>query len=345
MNQDFLNAQSVQLFIEENASLRSALELTSDAQVNVDFVARGEYNVNFAFDHPATGERLLFRINLGSQMHLDDQIGYEAAALDILRPSGRTPRVLYVDGSGAFHGCGVLVEQWLSGRPLDYGKDMDEAARILADIHAVKVPASCGLVRPDDPMRALVDECDTMFKVYRDWSYAEPSVIKRVGALRAQAVKSFTEKDASAARTENECLHIVNTELNSRNFLVNDGNPGYLVDWEKPIIGEVEQDLAHFLAPTTTFWKTDTVLDRARMDDFLDAYIHAVDERFDASCVHERVRLYMAATCLRGITWSAMAYAQHESNVRSVADAYTLGKVRAYLTTEFLNVVEDLCLV
>ena len=55
---------------------------------------------------------------------------------------------------------------------------------------------------------------------------------------------------------------MVNTELNSGNFLINEGARSYLVDWEKPLLSEAAQDLAHFLAPTTTFWKTDTILDR-----------------------------------------------------------------------------------
>ena len=38
----------------------------------------------------------------------------------------------------------------------------------------------------------------------------------------------------------------------------NSKEDSYIIDWEKALIGECEQDLAHFLAPTTTFWKTDT---------------------------------------------------------------------------------------
>ena len=34
----------------------------------------GEYNVNYSFRHPETGQRLVLRLNTGSQMHLEHQI-------------------------------------------------------------------------------------------------------------------------------------------------------------------------------------------------------------------------------------------------------------------------------
>lgn len=43
------------------------------------------------------------------------------------------------------------------------------------------------------------------------------------------------------------------------------------------------QDLGHFLAPTTTFWKTDVILDQDRIDAFLDTYIEKVNGRFDTT--------------------------------------------------------------
>ena len=58
----------------------------------------------------------------------------------------------------------------------------------------------------------------------------------------------------------------INTELNSGNFLMNGaGKDNYLVDWEKPLYGDPVQDLGHFLAPTTTFWKTDLILTEEEM--------------------------------------------------------------------------------
>lgn len=42
------------------------------------------------------------------------------------------------------------------------------------------------------------------------------------------------------------------------NFIIGENkNNSYIIDWEKALIGECEQDLAHFWAPTTNILKTD----------------------------------------------------------------------------------------
>ena len=93
----------------------------------------------------------------------------------------------------------------------------------------------------------------------------------------------------------------INTELNSTNFLINgDGRKDYLIDWEKPLCGEPAQDLGHFLAPTTTFWKTDVILDETQMRAFVQKYTEAVNGRFDVDGLWERVSVYMTSACLRG---------------------------------------------
>lgn len=54
---------------------------------------------------------------------------------------------------------------------------------------------------------------------------------------------------------------MLNTEAVSDHFLIPEDAPddGHMVDWEKPVVGEVAQDVAYFLAPTTTIWSTDFV--------------------------------------------------------------------------------------
>ena len=56
---------------------RQALQLPEKIEEEYQLLAQGEYNRNYLFTHPATGQKLLFRVNYGSQMHLEDQIGYE----------------------------------------------------------------------------------------------------------------------------------------------------------------------------------------------------------------------------------------------------------------------------
>ena len=83
----------------KNKEYREALGLPKEKTENYELLAQGEYNINYAFTHPVTGKKLLLRVNCGSQMHLEHQIEYEAHALRLMEGSGRTPKVLYVDGS------------------------------------------------------------------------------------------------------------------------------------------------------------------------------------------------------------------------------------------------------
>ena len=93
---------------------RSALGLPAAVTEEYRLLAQGEYNRNFRFRHPVTGKDLLLRVNCGSQMHLEHQIEYESHALELLAPSGRTPQVLYTDGSKRYTDHGVSVMEYLS---------------------------------------------------------------------------------------------------------------------------------------------------------------------------------------------------------------------------------------
>ena len=133
---------------------------------------------------------------------------------------------------------------------------------------------------------------------------------------------------------------IVNTELNSTNFLINDSGMSYLCDWEKPVISEPAQDLGHFLAPTTTFWKTDCILGPDEISSFIDAYIASVAGRFDVSGLKERVLTYIMITCLRGLTWCSMAYVEYKNPDKLIRNESTEKKLDAYLSDDFLTKIE-----
>jgi len=85
--------------------------------VQVSFLAQGEYNINFLVEDGST--RYVFRVNTGSQLQLDNQIRYEYNALKSLERSGATPKVYYVDDSKSFFDYGILIMEYLEGRPLD----------------------------------------------------------------------------------------------------------------------------------------------------------------------------------------------------------------------------------
>ena len=308
----------------------SSLGIPSGTELEFSLLGQGEYNINYVFTHPVTDKKLVLRINRGSQMHLNDQIGYEFSALQNLTPSGRTPKPLLCSPEHA-----LLVMQWLPGSALDYRRDMKTAARILADIHSVPVPENCHLIRPQAPAQAIYEECLQMVQHYFDWEEADPQVVSLLQDLICEIGTLPLEEPSDAP------VCMVNTELNSGNFLICEDGAGYLVDWEKPLLSEPAQDLGHFLAPTTTFWKTDVILTPEEVRQFAADYVEAIADRMDCSTLSKRLPLYFTVTCLRGVTWCAMAYREYCQPGRELRNEDTFRKLKAYLHPAFLQNLLD----
>lgn len=315
---------------------REALHLPEKVSEDYVLLAQGEYNMNYIFTHPVSKEKLLLRVNCGSQMHLEHQIEYEYHALQLLQPSGRTPKVYYVDGSKELLDHGILVMEYLPGEVLDYRRDIPRAARCLADIHSVEINSDAELICPENPLRAILEECEEMVKVYMESPLGSDKTKKHIRKMLDDGWKKL---ENIAIQEVYHCC--INTELNSTNFLIDlDGGRDYLIDWEKPLYGDPAQDLGHFLAPTTTFWKTDVILKPHEMEAFVEEYIRAVGGRFPVDGLKERVYTYIPITCLRGVTWCAMAWVQYQDPDKLIFNESTFRKLEEYLSEEFLGELE-----
>lgn len=338
-----------------NHEYRSALGLPPDIVETYTLLAQGEYNVNYQFAHPVSGRKLVLRVNTGSQMHLDRQIEYEAHALSLLTESGRTPAVYFVDGSKKHIGYGVLVMEYLPGRYPVYENedDMRAVMECMADIHSVAIRPdeiiygepfgedcvprdTLRLIAPESSLGSIIDECGLMVSKYMSSSLGDENVKKRLSLLldRGQEMLDNMTEDTSCRR----CC--INTELNSTNFLVDKKGFARLVDWEKPLYGDPAQDLGHLLAPTTTFWKTDTVLNQEEIDRLIDEYIEAVSGRYDTKGIKERTKAFISITCLRGLTWCAMAWIEYQDPDKLIANESTRKKLDDYLSDRFLSDIE-----
>ena len=315
---------------------RKALGLPGEVTEQYRLLAQGEYNRNYLFTHPVTGKKLLLRVNCGSQMHLENQIQYEYDTLKLLENSGRTPRAYYADGSLKKLPHGVLVMEFLPGHELNYRTELSYAAGCLADIHSVPVGDDTHLLRPEDPLRAVLEECEAMVKVYMD---APGEDAKKKDMLRRLLDMGWERLLKSGKKADYACC--INTGLNSTNFLIGGEQGGnFLIDWEKPLYGEPAQDLGHFLAPTTTFWKTDVILGEEETAEFIRQYEKQVSGRFDTEGIRERTYTYIPITCLRGATWCAMAWVEYQRPDRLLFNQSTFEKLKAYLSWDFLNYVE-----
>ena len=317
MNDSLVALQTrVQRYIERRDWSR--VPVMAERRFAVRPLAQGEYNRNFLLD---SGDlNLVLRINVGSQIARDDQILYEFKALQLMQRSGVTPIPYFVDPECAEFPRGLSIMQFLPGRPLDYTTDLDQAAALLARVHQVPVTERDNhLIREDAPLDLIYRECEGLLQAYFDSDLADPDIRAFLAEVRdwarqARAREHFFQADPWPC--------IVNTEVNSGNFIVNpDRQSIHLVDWEMPRWGDPSQDLCHFCSPLTTLWKTTyrmTLQDKAH---FMQAYAARMTDRHLRDTLCERVRLRDPFVHLRGISWSAMGWVAYQTDFGGIRNA------------------------
>jgi aminoglycoside phosphotransferase (APT) family kinase protein len=301
-------------------------------------LAQGEYNLNYRIT--AGDLELVFRINVGTQIQREDQIVYEYQALGLLEGSGVTPRPYFVDDSRRFFDTGVLIMEFLPGEPLDYRRDTAAAAALFARIHQTAGPAADNhLIRETAPLSLIWEECAGLLQRYFESEQADAAIRDYLKELLrwADATRSgerYYQADPWPC--------IVNTEVNSGNFIVNRSRGTiHLVDWEMPRWGDPSQDLAHFCSPLTTLWKTDYRMDRQDRRDFLDVYCRNIRDRHLRDTLMERIRLREPFVSLRGISWSAMGWSAYQSDYAGVKNRDTWAKLNQYMDLDFIRGLFD----
>ncbi len=306
-------SSSVLAYIAKNGWLPGA--------VRCSFLAAGEYNENYRVS--SGRNEYVFRINHGTQLGLANQIEYEFMVLETVYPSGVTPRPYRCSLDGADLGKGVLLMEYISGRQLQYGDDLGTAARIFARIHAQ--PANPRLIVQKDPLSALAAE--SLALIQRQSSRQYENVRSMLLDYR-ETIMDLAGKAPTLYGDEPLCL--VNTEVNSGNFLINPDR-SCLVDWEKAVLSCRYQDLAHFLVPTTTLWKSDCRLDDRQKNDFLSSYREALGSDIPLAELEEKTRIMERAILLRALSWCYMAYHEYVGGRRVLRSDSTFQKIVSYL--------------
>jgi aminoglycoside phosphotransferase (APT) family kinase protein len=293
---------------------------------SVSFLAAGEYNENYLIE--AADGRYVFRINRGSQLGLDRQIAYEFQVLKNLESSGVTPRPFYCEAEPGSPGKGVLLMEFIPGAPLDYRRDLDKAAEIFARVHALGTGE--GLIVQGDPVRDIAAESHGLLNRYPDHPMREKK--DRLLSYHRE-VLDLANRTGGLFAEENLC--IVNTEVNSNNFIV-DGERASLVDWEKAVVSYRYQDLGHFLVPTTTLWKSDYTFDGESRERFLRSYHRVsgiVDRGFhiDFDDLSLRTSILEKTILLRALSWCFMAYYEYTMQPRELKNEDTFRRMESYL--------------
>ena len=318
--------------------LRKLASTASEPRIGVDFtltpLARGEYNLNYLVTDGS--RKLVFRLNMGTQINRKDQVSYEYKALKLLENSGVTPRPYFVDDSRSHIDRGVLLMEYLPGEPLDYLRDSAAAARTLARIHQVEINGEQNhLIVENEPLGLILRECEGLLEVYLTSELADPDIRTYLAELLEWA--------RTQAATEEYFLQdpwhvIVNTEVNSGNFIVNrNRRTVHLVDWEMPRWGDPSSDLCHFLSPLTTLWKTSFRFSPSQEQLFLDEYKRHFALKSQQNSLEQRLRLKMPFVLLRGISWSAMGWVAYRQNTAAIRNEDTQIKLDQYMNLDFIR--------
>ena len=293
-----------------------------EGPMSVAFLAAGEYNANYLIK----GEKdfSVLRINHGSQLGLgQNQIAYEFKVLQALIASGVTPRPIACHPHPEPLGGGALLMTFLPGKPLVYQRDLNRAAHIFARIHMVPVPD--GLVVQADPMMDIARESEGLFNRFPDHPLE-----KERNQIRAYHDTVLELADQTRTLFSGEDLCLVNTEVNSGNFIVSDAG-AYLVDWEKAVASYRYQDLGHFMAPTTTLWKSDTILTPGEKKGFLAAYHQKACPGMDMDELILKTRVMEKTILLRALSWCFMAWYEYTQTDRPLQNPDTFAKINQFL--------------
>ena len=309
-----------------------------DRNFTVSPLAQGEYNLNFLIS--CASLQLVFRVNIGTQINRDDQVLYEYGALELLAQSGVTPRPHFVDDTRQEFDRGILIMEYLPGEPMDYSRDLGDAAGLFATIHQIDVPDEQNhLIREDAPLTLIYEECAGLLRQYFDSDLAQPEIRDYLMDLINWAAAARSQE---TYYLQDPWHCIVNTEVNSGNFIVNRQQQTiHLVDWEMPRWGDPSQDLCHFCSPLTTLWKTNWRMAPAEKRRFLKSYSRHLRDRHLRDTLIDRVRLRDPFVYLRGISWSAMGWVAYQTRFAGMKNPDTWAKLQQYMNLEFIRSLFD----
>ncbi len=317
------------------------LMLRADWEIDdVQFCAAGEYNSNYLLT--TKNKPLLLRINRGSQRddpHDPRQIVYEYRVLSYLADSNYTPRPLAVfcpvdgfESNSLFRNIddfryatdcfpsGFMVMEYIAGSPFHYASSYRDAATSLARIHQYSQNIGADLDRQDDPISSLLSKGEQYLRMYPDHPKTE--------------LQTYVQNKIDGL--SNRSMHyppcdmcIVNTELNSANIIAG-AERCIIVDWEKAVYSFPYQDLAHFLVPTTTLWKTDFRFSPEEEEDFCRSY-HQSNPIGSLNELKEGIKSFKSAVLIRALSWCYAAWYEHVQGLRLLQDEQTLRTIEMYL--------------
>jgi hypothetical protein len=103
------------------------------------------------------------------------------------------------------------------------------------------------------------------------------------------------------------------------------------VDWEKAVISFRYQDLAHFIIPTTTLWKSDFRFTPDQRIHFLKLYYNLILPGVSFEALEFKTTLLEKTILLRALSWCFMAWYEYTGSQRTLTHDTTFNKIKSYL--------------
>lgn len=240
-----------------------------------------------------------------------------------------TPFPYYLDDTHQYFEQGILLEEYLVGRPLRYETDLLTAAEIFAKVHRLPINESQTqfFITETRICEDRIRESEQLLKTVWHSTKIKVEQVKLLAQLSAWCVQ-HQDNDYFAQQSQS----FVNTEVNAHNFVIGSQH-SWLIDWEKPVVSNAVQDLTQFLADTTTLWRTTTILTAAQKQAFLTQYAQVA--QVPVRQVVENVQRYMPFLLLRALAWCARLLVDYERKPIQNPEIYA--KCQQYLQPDFLT--------
>lgn len=275
-----------------------------DAENQISLLSRSETNTNYLVTaHELYGNtQFVFRVNTDSRLGLTDQAEYEFTVLQALRRSGVTPRPFYCKHDSVFdQESGVMLMEYLAGRPLHYCADWESVAKTLAAVHSQ--PVDGRLLVHETPLADVVRECAGLSDYFEH---------PRLEAIRRGYESCLEDMLAIATAVEDvvvgESPVITHGTLSASDFILcKDTGKAWLIDWENGCVASRYRDLGQFMANASRAGELGFCRNDAERKQFLQTYFEALDSDMDLDGAFQRAFLFEQAAELRAMIWNCVA--------------------------------------
>lgn len=278
-------------YLNENAA--NALGADNFDDATIEKLTGGDYNFNYRVSH-VEGD-FLVRVNIEPQSGLDAQIEYEYGTLEFLAPFGVTPKPLFLDNSREYLPYGLLIEEFIEGKHLEFSvAALKRVAIAMAKLHSAPVDGAPLRIR-ENPLTDQFDAIATDLTSYQQRERPNPAVIGT-----AQKILETIRKDLPVLASGYLPRSVVHTDPNPAN-VIDDGEKVILIDWEQGRIDDPSYDVGALFTPQLNRWAAPRDLTGQEKRAFLDTYIkHTGDQT-----IEERSKLRTTLHAVNCALWAA----------------------------------------